>query len=90
MYKWLQRCRTNWYFDRRNTHMSQLAAIALCLYYVFFGHGCYLLRRFVDIFKDPPIPLLPHVSDNVNENSIEAPTFLLWHLACHLLPPSAD
>jgi hypothetical protein len=59
----------------------------MSLHYVFFSHGCYLLRHFVDIFEDPPIPLLPQVLDNVNENSIEALAFLLWHLACHVLPP---
>jgi hypothetical protein len=41
----------------------------------------------VFVFEDPPIPLLPQVPYNVNEDSIEPPSILLWHLACCLLPP---
>jgi hypothetical protein len=47
----------------------------MSLHYVLFGHGGHLLRRLVYIFEDPPIPLLPQVPCNVNNNPIEAPTF---------------
>ena len=47
----------------------------MSLHYVLFGHGGHLLHRLVYIFEDPPIPLLPQVPCNVNNNPIEAHAF---------------
>ena len=59
----------------------------MSLHYILFGRVGDLLHRLEHIFEDPPISLLPQIPRDVDNNSIETPTILLWHPASFNFPP---